>query len=345
MDSYTKEDADFYFGRDTEVEKLYNQVFNSNLLMIYGTSATGKTSLVQCGLGNMFEDTDWLPIFIRKGENIIESLEEVIHQYARRKPKKGTPIQQQLHSLYLDYYKPVFLIFDQFEELFILGDSQEEEDFFWWLTEILQSDIQVKILLIMREEYLAHLDRFEEIIPTLFENRFRVERMRREQIEEVIRGTSEHERFNIEIENEEVIQKIIENVQNDKGHLNLADLQVYLDRLYRNDLRNQRVANESRKVIFNEDLLKKTGKLDDVLSLFLDEQLFILDNNLRAEKIWEEGLVLSILSELITNNETKVPREIDEIKASLKRKKNIESKSIDFCIQRLREMRILRELA
>jgi Cdc6-like AAA superfamily ATPase len=44
LDAYTREDKDFYFGRDEEVKQLYEMTFQSDLLLVYGASGTGKTS-------------------------------------------------------------------------------------------------------------------------------------------------------------------------------------------------------------------------------------------------------------------------------------------------------------
>ena len=70
LDSYTKEDFDIFFGRDREIEAMYQKVFESKILLVYGISGTGKTSIINCGLANKFEDSDWLPISIRRGFNL-----------------------------------------------------------------------------------------------------------------------------------------------------------------------------------------------------------------------------------------------------------------------------------
>ncbi len=61
LDAYTKEDGDIFFGRDAEAEELHPRVFQSRLLLVYGPSGTGKTSLIQCGLGSQFDEADWFP--------------------------------------------------------------------------------------------------------------------------------------------------------------------------------------------------------------------------------------------------------------------------------------------
>ena len=62
LDSYTKDDRAIFFGRDREIEELYHRVFESKIMLVYGVSGTGKSSLIHCGLANKFQDTDWLPL-------------------------------------------------------------------------------------------------------------------------------------------------------------------------------------------------------------------------------------------------------------------------------------------
>ncbi len=106
LDSYTKRDRDIFFGRDTEIEELYAKVFQSKLLLVYGASGTGKSSVVNCGLANKFQDSDWLPIHIRKSENINRALinqisREAITQIRLKKDDKPEKsLLKLLHSVY-----------------------------------------------------------------------------------------------------------------------------------------------------------------------------------------------------------------------------------------------------
>ena len=40
LDSYSKDDRNIFFGRDKEIEELYSRVFESKILVVYGTSNT-----------------------------------------------------------------------------------------------------------------------------------------------------------------------------------------------------------------------------------------------------------------------------------------------------------------
>ena len=42
LDSYTKEDKNIFFGRDQEIEELYQKVFENKTLLVYDVSGTGK---------------------------------------------------------------------------------------------------------------------------------------------------------------------------------------------------------------------------------------------------------------------------------------------------------------
>jgi len=64
LDSYSIEDRDIFFGRENEIEEIYSKVFRSKILLIYGGSGTGKSSLVSCGLANKFQKTEPILLII-----------------------------------------------------------------------------------------------------------------------------------------------------------------------------------------------------------------------------------------------------------------------------------------
>ena len=90
LDAYTREDLDQFFGRGEETTQLYELVNQNRLVLLYGPSGTGKTSLIQCGLGNRFEATDWLPLFVRRGAHLPTSLQKALTE--RWDKKTGKPI-------------------------------------------------------------------------------------------------------------------------------------------------------------------------------------------------------------------------------------------------------------
>lgn len=232
LDPYTLEDRERFFGRDKEISELYELAFDTNLILVYGPSGAGKTSLVQCGLANRFSGTDWFDLHVRRRDNINTALKSEVEKSALTPIREGMSPAETVQSLYLDFFKPIYLIFDQFEELYILGSESERNTFFQSIKNILSLDFPRKIIIIMREEYIAQLYDFEKILPQIFDHRLRVEPMSATNVEKVIRGSLAQ--FNIEMENpEETIQRIIQNISQGKSRVQLSYLQIYLDRLYK----------------------------------------------------------------------------------------------------------------
>lgn len=344
LDSYEKDDKTIFFGRDQETFELYDRLFETNLVLLYGASGTGKTSIINCGLANQFEASDWYPIFIRRRDHIMQAWVAELDKHAQKKMPEKATIQERIRSLYLDYFKPIFIIFDQFEEIFILGDKTEQQTFFEELQQLLTANLQCKVIISMREEYIAHLSEFEPIVPTIFDNRIRIEKMNLKNLKEVVTKTADA--LSIQFDDpEQTSELILDKLRDKKNHeIDLANLQVYLDRLYRIE-QDRKNAEHRASTMFDGKLVEKTGDLEDVMSLFLDEQLEKLENELAAKKgTTQKGLPLDILFALVTDNGTKQAVDVAAIKQQLKQSKNIPEDIVDYCVQRFKEMRIVREL-
>ncbi len=330
LDAYIKEDKDFFFGREAETEELHDKVYRSNLMLVYGASGTGKTSVIQCGLGNYMHSSDWFPIIIRKESNILKSTENKVTDLAITTLKtNGSTIYEtltkQLESLYLDYFKPLYLIYDQFEELFISGSSEEIEDFFNFLNYLMSTDIQVKIIIVVREEYLAYLTNWEHIIPNLFSNRIRIETLSSLKIKEIIKNSCNA--YVIGLENENIVENIYKKLLNKDGIVELPHLQVYLDHLYK-----EAYNENTNKCIFTNELVESTGKLDDVLASFLNEQVAGLP---------DMQLGWNILKEFITDKGTK--KSISQfVWQKIAQEKQWNTTSVNEILQQLIEHRVIR---
>jgi WD40 repeat protein len=272
LDSYTHEDRDIFFGRDKEITDLYRRVFESKLLLVYGISGTGKSSLINCGLAARFDDSDWLPLNVRRGNNIIESINEAFNKQAIRPLKKNISVSEKLQSIYLDHFKPVYFIFDQFEELFIFGSQEEKTDFIKLIREVVESETQCRVIFIIREEFLAGITEFEYDLPDIFSNRFRVEKMKRANAIHAVEGPCKV--HDIETEtgfSEAIIDKLCPT----GNEIELTFLQIYLDRIFRIALTENR---GSGKLEFSKEILSRAGSVSDLLGQFLEEQIRELDD-------------------------------------------------------------------
>lgn len=313
LDAYDRADKDQFFGRDAEVEELYRLVFQTSLVLVYGTSGTGKTSLIQCGLANRFQPTDWFELFVRRGDDINASLDHAIRAHADTPIAADVSVVDAVQSLYLDHLRPVYLIFDQFEELFIMGTAEEQQAFFDTVAAVLTSTISCKIIISMREEYLARLHQFEKTVPSLFAKRLRVESMSMANVEAVILGTTAVHGITLE-HGAATAQAIITNLDDVRVGVQLAYLQIYLDTLYR--LASE--PGDPSPVTFTDADVAAAGKLGDIMADFLAERTEAIQGQLAANhpRI-EPAAAQHILEAFVTVEGTKQPTTRAELGARL----------------------------
>jgi len=311
LDPFELSDRDAFFGRDKEIKELYKLVFKTPLLLIYGLSGTGKTSLIQCGLASQFDGPDWLPLWIRRQTNLNESLAGALKRVL---PTAEGEIPAQISQLYRHYLRPVFLIFDQFEELFILGKPEERDQFVNTLKTILDDELPCTVLLMMREEYVGQLYPFEKAIPNLFDFRMRVEPMDTANVKTVLRDS--FQKFNISIgepPQEERLDEIIQNVSLGRSGIELPYLQVYLDLLYREDFARtysgQNVMEDQWPSLeFSWEEIRDFGTITNVLEKFLKEQQErILAQLMKQDPGIPESTVKLVLDGFVTDEGTKRP--------------------------------------
>ena len=313
LDPYGRNDAEIFFGREEEIKQLYQHIHKNRIVLVYGTSGTGKTSIVQCGLMNRMDDTDWTPFFVRRGENINDSLWKTIEQAVTIqepevnvanalqgrtnlntiRPQATTSgfrekIYATLQDINLRYLRPVYLIFDQFEELLIMGTEREKATFISIIERILSSsDLQFcNLLFIMREEFFAGLSEFEKEIPDFCDRRLRIEPMNPKNVEDVIMRSCK--KFNITLEQGNENAKQIISVLTEKNTVSLPYLQIYLDQLWRTVYLNTgfkvvAVGEEYPEITVNAEIIKNFGRMNDVLNRFIKERITVIQDGLQNE--------------------------------------------------------------
>jgi WD40 repeat protein/energy-coupling factor transporter ATP-binding protein EcfA2 len=336
LDSFTKDDRDIFFGRDKEIEELHTRVFESKILLVYGTSGTGKSSLINCGLANRFSDSDWLPVDIRRGTDINRSLFEALFKSSLTRSlfekinASGSSkynLEKLLRSVYLDHFRPVFLIFDQFEELFIFGSPEERQELIKNVAKVVNSDIQCRFIFSMREEYLAGVTEFEKEIPSFLSNRIRIEKMTRQNAVETIEGPCRINNIQVEAG---FAEALLEKLNPDTPEVELTWLQIFLDKIMKLAEDEYHEVNK-----FTLGLIDKAGEVKDILGTFLEEQISQLSDA-------EAGLV--VLKSFVSVKGTKhqiTEEEVIEYSGTFGRE--IDSETVKELIQRFIRLRILRD--
>jgi len=316
LDAYSVKDKDAFFGRKKETDLFYEMVNKNRLLLVYGQSGSGKTSLVECGLANRFDVTDWYPIRVRRRQNLNESLRESLQAILIDEDDEDydlpETLTEQIGDIYAEYLRPVYLIFDQLEEVFILGDETEQTTFIQSIADLYHSKIACRIIFILREEYLGHLYDFEKVIPSLFDRRLRVEVMNNTKVQSVLSRSFAKFNINLEAPAEDRLQEMIANISGGKALIQLPYLQVYLDMLYREDYQQTYGDKERGEDLpplkFTKAEIAKFGQIEEVLSKFLDFQEKEIQSILSAKyPNILDNTVLQIMDAYVTDEGTKRP--------------------------------------
>jgi len=348
LDSYRKTDSDVFFGREEETRALYKALSGVKQLLLYGSSGSGKTSLVECGLHNHFSDAEWFAITIRRGSNINSSVFNSINKsldvkiridpFTQMPEDQQTEFYQAVEKLFGQRYQPVYLLFDQFEELLISGDDEEKKIFFTLLNNLINYKMRCRILLIMREEFIGHLSEFEPLCPGVFQHRFRVEKMGRKNVKEVIINILEAKRYrsyyNVE-DSHQLAENILSKLPDKRKEIELAHIQVFLEELWD---RAQLKKKDNELPVLSTNLIQEDDNLEGVLESFLKKQL----NEL--EESYGERVPLELLAAMISERFTKLQLSEPVIKTDLEEKKVESKKPISDLLKELEQRRIIRTL-
>jgi WD40 repeat protein len=186
-------DALLFFGRDLEREVIEANLFASRLTVLYGQTGVGKSSLLRAGLVHALRDRaernrllqghpDFaVVLFDRWNGEPVEDLaaatyaalvdlfgEDVVE------PPRDEPLADLLDRWTRELDSDLLLVLDQAEEYFLYhGGGEFEAE----LPELVTRPLRANVLLSLREDQLAKLDRFKGRIPNLFANYLRVDHL------------------------------------------------------------------------------------------------------------------------------------------------------------------------
>jgi len=219
--SFTEETQSYFYGREDEVAELARRVQRKLLTVLFGQSGLGKTSVLRAGLVPRLRSQGYCPVYVRiaYGRDAPEPAEQIKQAIARSARRAGEWTQVGVaadgESLweYMHHRDDVLqdpdgksliplLIFDQFEEIFTLAQSDEfgrarAARFITDLADLvenrppqaleakLEADDSTgerfdfarsdyRVLIALREDYLAPLEGLKSAMPSITQNRLRL---------------------------------------------------------------------------------------------------------------------------------------------------------------------------
>lgn len=304
LDSYTYADRELFYGRDKEVNEIYRKFFSHNLFIVYGKSGTGKSSLINCGLMAKIPKEDCLLIPVRCG---IDPLQNFIIELKKYTDSTSNNEIELIESIYENHFKPIAIMFDQFEEIFILPTANKRIRFINALKHILEIKVKTNVVIVIREEYLANLTEIEKEIPTLFNNRIRITNI---DSATIIKDLIEQPclKCNIAIE-PGLTDKIVKKLTKNSTSIELPLFQILMDNLY-----NKAYERDNAKPELRISDLEELGDIENILADFL---------NIELTKFKEVTEINCILKAMVTHEGTKNQITFEDLLKKTKIEKNL----------------------
>lgn len=173
-------DALFFFGREREREIVVANLIASRLTVLYGPSGVGKSSLLRAAVARSLRELPEEPlvvVFSRWSEDPAAALSEALTE-ASGIDANGSPLEALER---VQEGRDVYLVLDQAEEYFLYhADDGGPGSFAEALPAVLAAPLRINVLVSLREDSLAKLDRFTGRIPGLFANTLRLDRLDRQ---------------------------------------------------------------------------------------------------------------------------------------------------------------------
>ena len=172
-------DALLFFGREREREIVVANLIASRLTVLYGPSGVGKSSLLRAAVARSLRELPEQPlvvVFASWSDDPAAGLAEAVREAAGLASNGSAGDALTAAQAERD----VYLVLDQAEEYFLYHAGESgPRSFAEALPAVLSTPLRVNVLVSLREDSLAKLDRFTGRIPGLFANTLRLDRLDR----------------------------------------------------------------------------------------------------------------------------------------------------------------------
>jgi hypothetical protein len=234
---FTQEEDYLFFGREEQTLELLERLASNRFLAVVGTSGSGKSSLVRCGLlsqllgGNMLvAGASWEVAVTHPGGNPLALLTDAFLDAGLSNREEEHARENLLATLSRSHFGLVeavkqaglgagtnfLLVVDQFEEIFRFheaGQMQQEaaNEFVSLLLEaVTQKEVPIYVVLTMRSDFIGECGQFEGLAEMVNRGEFLIPRLNREQYKRVIEGP-------IKVASGKITPRLLQRLLNDLG--------------------------------------------------------------------------------------------------------------------------------
>ena len=308
---FEKEDSDRFFGRTREIEELLSLIIAHRAVLVYAQSGAGKSSLLRAGVIKRLEEQHYQVLRsarvhgLRPNDVSPESIQNIFvyHalQYWAAKLPSGQSIKDHAKTTLSEFLKPLvvppeageeyspplIVIFDQFEEFFTTNADrwQERRPFFDQLAQALRDLPTMKVVFVMREEYIAQLDPFAELLPEKLRPRMHVERLRGNAARSAVVKPFENRSLSFDQTAADELMKELSEIRVAEGDkfretrgefVEPVQLQVVCQSLWENlpaEWKNGPNASTDGPRLITSEYIERFGDVDNALACYYDRSV------------------------------------------------------------------------
>jgi len=171
--SFTEEDAEYFFGREAEVEQMWRKLEGPpRMLALAGPSGAGKSSFLRAGL-IATKRPDWGHVICTPGNDPFASLRRAViselegDSEALRELATGSEdASVSAVARWRRVHENAMVVVDQFEELFTQNTADQQQRFATLLGRM-AIEADVFVLASLRDDFLYHCHQHEPLRPVL----------------------------------------------------------------------------------------------------------------------------------------------------------------------------------
>ena len=325
LEPYSAKDRGRLFGREGDLLIVRDRIFAAPTTVIMAAAGAGKTSFIDAllapDLASRFDEH--YDVAVHRSWSSADPWLELSQQL--NLSSEGQAGVEPRAS------KGLILVLDQFEEAFQHSTSSAEmKKLRSGLKRLVKGERQVRIVLSLREDFLAHLSAFEDDLPNLFRNYHRLQSPNKEQAADIVIRTAAPTTVH-----EQGVARLIEGLTRSDGVVILPYLQIACRRLWlRESVEAGRGPFEylGRFAAEVDSDVKAQERVVGMLNDHLLEQVAKLTSA-------ERDLAARAVDFLVTSQGAKLPYEL----VSLSSHMNVSLETLRSALRKLSTARVLKD--
>ncbi|GAB4579555.1 MAG: hypothetical protein Fur0022_22930 [Anaerolineales bacterium] len=269
LDSFTTADAALFSGRTEESQRLANRILAHRLTLLYGESGSGKSSLLHAGVTPRLLQQRSLVATCTPTPD--QPLTEIMRRALLETGQRAglTPPSESLLVTIREWQRtlsgPLVLVLDQFEQFFLVYNPQERTTAARLFHELHEDrSLNLRLVFILREDFLGRLQTLEDLVPGLMNVRFRLEKLGRENARAALEEPARL--FNAQWE-PALVQTLLDELITDDGDISPPQLQLVADQLWQDASKN----NPDRAGLLTLARFTELGGVQTILGDYLDQ--------------------------------------------------------------------------